>query len=228
MNAIAVQQLWVEYHGQEAHAAAAPHRGRNALDAAVLGYMNIAALRQHIRPDERVHGIFTHAGDRPNIVPKFAAAQWYVRSPDLRRLDQLKPRVLACLQAGADATGCEMAYEWKEPVYADLRSNGPLLDLYVDNAQRLGRDVAEPSDTTSVIGSTDMGNVSYHVPSIHPMIAVAPPNVSIHTADFAEHAVAAGGDRAVLDGARAMAMTIADLWMRPEALEAVREAFEAS
>lgn len=228
MNAIAVQQLWVEYHGQEAHAAAAPHRGRNALDAAVIGYMNIAALRQHIRPDERIHGIFTHAGDKPNIVPKFAAAQWYVRSPDLRRLDQLKPRVLACLQAGADAAGCEMTYEWKEPVYADLRSNGPLLDLYVDNARRLGRDVDEPGDMTGVIGSTDMGNVSYQVPSIHPMIAVAPPNVSIHTADFAEHAVAAGGDRAVLDGARAMAMTIADLWMRPEALAAVREAFEAS
>ncbi|MCX7620413.1 MAG: M20 family metallopeptidase [Acidimicrobiales bacterium] len=225
MNAIAVQQLWVEYHGQEAHAAAAPHRGRNALDAAVLGYVNVAALRQHIRPDERIHGIFTHAGDQPNIVPKFAAAQWYVRSPDLSRLEQLKPRVLACLQAGADAAGCRMTYEWKEPVYADLRSNEPLLDLYSENAGRLGRDVVEPSDLNAVVGSTDMGNVSYHLPAIHPMIAVSPPDVAIHTAAFAEYAAGPAGDQAVLDGARAMAMTIADLWMRPDTREAVREAF---
>ncbi len=225
MNAIAVQQLWVEYHGQESHAAAAPHRGRNALDAAVLGYMNVAALRQHIRPDERIHGIFTHAGDKPNVVPKYAAAQWYVRSPDLRRLDRLKPRVLACLQAGADAAACRMTYEWKEPAYADVRDNGPLLDLYVENARRLGREVVDPDDLNAVVGSTDMGNVSYHVPAIHPMIAVAPPTVAIHTAEFAEHAASAGGDRAVLDGARAMAMTVADLWLRPEALAAVRAAF---
>ncbi|MET0737571.1 MAG: amidohydrolase, partial [Acidimicrobiales bacterium] len=86
MNVIAIQQVHVEYHGQAAHAAAFPHRGRNALDAAVLGYMNVAALRQHIRPTERIHGVFTDAGDKPNIVPKYAAAEWYVRSPTLRLL----------------------------------------------------------------------------------------------------------------------------------------------
>src|SRR5688500_7803211 len=81
MNVIAIHQMKVRYHGEAAHAAAFPHKGRNALDAAVLGYMNIAALRQHIKPSERIHGIFTHGGDKPNIVPSFAAAEWYVRSP---------------------------------------------------------------------------------------------------------------------------------------------------
>ena len=79
MNAIAIQQCHVSYAGKAAHAAAAPHKGRNALDAAVLGYMNIAALRQHIKPDERIHGIFTDSGDAANIVPAKAGAIWYVR-----------------------------------------------------------------------------------------------------------------------------------------------------
>jgi len=226
MNAIAVQQIWVEYFGQAAHAAAFPYKGRNALDAAVLGYTNIAALRQHIRPDERIHGVFTDAGDKPNIVPKHAAAQWYVRAANLRRLEPLKARVLACLQAGADAAGCELRFEWKEPAYADLADNDPFIDLYTRNATAVGREVLDPRDHEfRVVGSTDMGNVSHLVPSIHPMIAVSPRHVSIHTPEFTEYAVAEEGDRAVLDGAKAMAMTVADLWLRPEALRSVQETF---
>ncbi|MEZ5142738.1 MAG: M20 family metallopeptidase [Acidimicrobiales bacterium] len=225
MAAIAVQQLWVRYEGAAAHAAAAPHKGRNALDAAVLGYVNVAALRQHIRSDERVHGIFTEAGDKPNIVPSRTAAQWYVRAGTLARLQPLKERVLACLQAGADAAGCTMSFEWKDPAYADLRDNEPMLDAYVANAARLGRDVVAPPPGAAVVGSTDMGNVSYAVPSIHPMIAVAPANLSIHTPEFADHARGEGGDRAVLDGAKAMAMTIADLWLDADVLAATRAAF---
>src|SRR4051812_14149251 len=111
-GAIAIQQLEVTYHGRAAHAAAAPQAGRNALDAAVLGYVNVAALRQHIRPDERIHGIFTEAGQAPNVVPERAAATWYVRSPSVRGLEKLKVRVLACLAAGAAASGCEMEHRW--------------------------------------------------------------------------------------------------------------------
>ena len=83
-------------------------KGLNALDAAVLGYNAVAALRQHIRPDERIHGIFTEAGEKPNIVPSRAAAEWYVRSGNMASLEPLKERVQRCLQGGADASGCEM------------------------------------------------------------------------------------------------------------------------
>jgi amidohydrolase len=229
MDAIAVQQIWVEYTGRAAHAAAFPHRGRNALDAAVLGYMNVAALRQHIRPDERLHGIFTDAGDKPNIVPKHAAAQWYVRARNLERLEPLKARVFACLQAGADAAGCEMTYEWKDAAYADLLNNDTLIELYSRNADRLGRQVLDPRlDDVRVVGSTDMGNVSHLVPSIHPMIAVAPAHISIHTPEFADYARSEEGDLAVLDGAKAMAMTIADLWLRPDLLDAAQREFADS
>jgi amidohydrolase len=227
MSTIAIQRLRVEYHGEAAHAAAYPWRGRNALDAAVLGYTAVAALRQHIRPDERLHGVFTDGGDKPNIVPAHAAMLWYARSGDLDRLEPLKVRLLQALHAGALATGCEMTHEWLVPAYADLRSNAPLEDLYVANAAVLGRQVREPDGDAQVYGSTDMGNVSHVVPSIHPMVAVAPAGVSIHTPEFATHAGTAPGDAAVVDGAKAMAMTIADLWLRPDALAAAREAFAA-
>jgi amidohydrolase len=226
MSAIAVQQIWVEYHGAAAHAAAFPYKGRNALDAAVLGYMNVAALRQHIRPKERIHGVFTHGGEKPNIVPRFAAAQWYVRAENLERLEPLKARVLACLQAGADAAGCELRYEWKTAPYADLLDNERFMQLYSANAGRLGREVVDPrAAEVSVVGSTDMGNVSYLVPSIHPMIKVSPPHVSIHTPEFADYARSDEGDRAVLDGAKALAMTVADLWFDAAALDQVRAEF---
>jgi amidohydrolase len=229
MDVIAIQQLWVEYQGQAAHAAAFPQKGRNALDAAVLGYVNVAALRQHIKPNERIHGIFTHAGDKPNIVPAHAAAQWYVRSPTLKSLERLKPRVFACLEAGTMAAGCEMTHEWKDPAYADMIDNGAMLELYVANAAATGRTLHDPSDAgMPVVGSTDMGNVSYVVPSIHPMIKVGPADVSIHTPEFAEFTAAPAGDKAVLDGAKAMAMTIADLWLRPEVLIAAKDEFARS
>ena len=227
MNVIAIQQIQVTYHGQAAHAAAFPYKGRNALDAAVLGYMNVAALRQHIRPEERIHGIFTEAGDKPNIVPARASAHWYVRAGTLRRLEPLKERVFACLQAGADAAGCTMDFDWQEPIYADMRDSTAIVDLYSANATDLGRTMATPDDGFSVVGSTDMGNVSYEVPSIHPMIKVSPAHVSIHTPEFAGFAVGPEGDAAVLDGAKALAMTIADLWLRPEALEAASAEFRS-
>jgi amidohydrolase len=226
MTTIAIQRLDVVYHGESAHAAAAPWLGRNALDAAVLGYTNVAALRQHIRPEERVHGVFTDGGDKPNIVPARAAMHWYVRAATLDALQPLKARVLAALEAGAAATGCDMEHTWLQPPYADLRPNPALCDLYSANAARLGRTVGEPTPEQQVVGSTDMGNVSYAVPSIHPMIAVAPEGVGIHTPEFATHAAGPAGDAAVLDGAKAMAMTVLDLWLRPESLAEAARCFE--
>lgn len=213
MDVVALHQAHVSYTGEAAHAAAFPHRGRNALDAAVLGYMGVAALRQHVAPGERLHGIITDGGDKPNIVPAFARTEWIVRSPTLAGLDRLRARFLACLQAGADAAGCEMAVEWIDPVYADMLDNAAIGERYRANAEALGRIVRAPSPAARVVGSTDMGNVSYAVPSIHPMIRVAPPGVPIHTPAFAGFAGGPEGDAAVIDGAKALAWTVADLWL---------------
>ena len=229
MDVIAIHQMKVQYHGQAAHAAAFPHKGRNALDAAVLGYMNVAALRQHIKPNERIHGIISNGGDKPNIVPQFAAAEWYVRSPTLKSLERLKPRFVACLEAGAHAAGCEMEIDWQDPAYADMVDNRTMLDLYKANAATTGRTLIDSTEGgPQVVGSTDMGNVSYVVPSIHPMIKVAPPHLSIHTPEFTEYTASADGDAAVLDGAKAMAMTVADLWLQPDLLAQAKDEFARS
>jgi amidohydrolase len=227
MDVIALHQAHVTYRGEAAHAAAAPHRGRNALDAAVLGYVNVAALRQHIEPGERVHGIITEGGDRPNIVPALTRAEWIVRSPTVAGLDVLRERFLACLQAGADAAGCEMEVTWIDPVYADMIDSQVIVERYRANAQALGRIVRSPSPSTRVVGSTDMGNVSYEVPSIHPMIRVAPPGVPIHTRAFAGFAGGPEGDRAVVDGAKALAFTVADLWTDAGLVDRARDELAA-
>ena len=213
IDAIAIQQLLVEYTGRASHAAAAPQYGRNALDAAVMGYMGVAALRQHIAPTERVHGIFLKAGDKPNIVPRESSMDWYVRSDTIASLQPLKQRVLACLEAGALSCGCTMTHQWDDRPYADMLTNGPLVASYVTNSAALGRVVRDPRESGhAVVGSTDMGNVSHLVPSIHPMIAIAPAGTAIHTEEFAKCARSKTADQAILDGAKAMVMTAIDFW----------------
>jgi amidohydrolase len=228
MDVIAVHEVDVSYRGEAAHAAAYPHRGRNALDAAVLGYVNVAALRQHIAPGERIHGIITHGGDKPNIVPALARSQWMVRSPKLAGLDRLKARFLACLQGGADAAGCEMDVKWSDVVYADMLDNQAIGERYRANAEALGRTVRPPSPKGRVVGSTDMGNVSYELPAIHPMIQVAPLGVPIHTPEFAGFAGGPEGDRAVIDGAKALAFTVADLWLDDGLVGSARAEWEVA
>ena len=226
-NVIAIATWRVEYDGVGAHAAAFPERGRNALDAAVLGYNAVAALRQHIADDERVHGIFVEAGRKPNIVPSRTVAEWYVRSRTLDSLQVLKERVRACLEAGAAAAGCGITITPTCPEYSELRSNEPLLELYRANSEAAGRPVPHLAPGERMTISTDMGNVSLACPSIHPMVAVSPPDVALHTAEFAEWAASPEGERALVEAATAMARTAVDVWMAPEAAREIRAAFAA-
>lgn len=222
MSVVAIERMRVAYEGRAAHAAAAPQRGRNALDAAVLGYVNIAALRQHIESSERVHGVFTHGGTRPTIVPQSAVAEWYVRAPSVEGLHSLVARVDDCLDAGAQAAGCSIEREPIGPTYPDMVRNGTLEDLYSDNSAAIGREVHPCTETARVIGSTDMGYVSYEVPSLHPMIKIAPESVSLHSPEFTEHARSPQADAGLLDGARAMAFTAIDLWKDPSRIEGAK------
>jgi metal-dependent amidase/aminoacylase/carboxypeptidase family protein len=204
-------ELDVVYRGQAAHAAAMPERGINALDALVLAYQGVAALRQHIRGTERIHGIFTDGGQAPNVVPERAAGRFYVRAATQAELEALKPRVEGCFRAGAAATGAELDLRWGEADYLDIRFNQPLAEAFRANAEQLGRQFF-PFDKlpTSLQGSTDMGNVSQRVPSIHPMLASAPIHCTIHNPEFAKWAGSELGDAAAIDGAKALAMTALD------------------
>ena len=225
MDTLAATSFAATFSGLAAHAAAFPERGRNALDAAVLGYVNVAALRQHIGPRDRVHGIFTRGGDKTNIVPEVAEMDWMVRTGRVEDLDDLVERVHACLAAGAAAAGCTWEHRTTMRTYADMVDNPVLLDRFAAHAEAGGRRLADPRLTgTPVTGSTDMGNVSHLVPAIHPVLAVSPPDVSIHSAAFARHAGGPAGDAAVVDGARAMAATVVDLWADPSLVEQAKAA----
>jgi amidohydrolase len=228
MDTLAVTQYEVEWFGQAAHAAAFPWKGRNALDAAVLSYSAVAALRQHIEPTDRIHGVFRDGGQAVNVVPEHASMEWMVRSATAGSLAPLRERVEATWQAGADATGCRCEHRVINHPYADMVDNPTLARLYAANAEALGRPVADPRlGGRRVVGSTDMGNVSYLVPSIHPMIKVAPEGVSIHTHDFAVHAASPAGDEAVVLGAKLLAATIADLWADSSLVARARQEFDA-
>ena len=229
MSSLAVSTIRATYAGRASHASAAPEAGRNALDAAVMGYMGVAALRQHISDNQRVHGIFTDGGAKPNVVPARAETLWFVRSPDSAGLNALEERVSCCLQAGAHSAGCEVDLSSADmPPYDAIRGNSAFGALYAANASRFGRHPADPDSQERVSGSTDMGNVSQVVPSIHPIIKVAPDGVPIHTPEFTEHTGSLAGDAAVIDGAKMLAATALDLWLDEENLAAVKADFAAS
>ena len=226
MNVLAISAVQVEYRGRAAHAAAAPHAGINALDGLVTAYQAIAQLRQHIRPTERVHGIITDGGQKPNIVPERAAGLFYVRAADERRLARLKERVHACFQAGALASGAELHVRADGEDYSDMWTNPALAAAYEANLAPLGRRV-EHAPPEHISGSTDMGNVSKLVPSIHPMVAIAPPHVALHTPEFATWAAGESGQQGVVDGAKVLALTGIDILCSPDLRAAMRAAFEA-
>jgi amidohydrolase len=229
MPCICVCEVVVTYHGKSAHASAVPHAGLNALDALVTAYQSIAQLRQHIKSSDRIHGIITKGGSAPNIVPDITEGLFYVRAAVADELAVLKKRVQACFEAGALATGCSADIKWSKVNFLDLKTSMPLAESYEANMTSLGRSffpLAKMPAGSS--GSTDMGNVSHRVPSIHPMISCAPPNVVIHNPEFARWAGSETGDKACIDGAKALAMTALD-YMTDETLRStMRDEFAAT
>jgi metal-dependent amidase/aminoacylase/carboxypeptidase family protein len=206
-----------------------PFRGLNALDALVSAYQSIAQLRQHIQQTERIHGIIVEGGLAPNIVPERAVGRFYVRARDGVELAILKKRVQACFEAGALATGTRLEAQWGKVDCLDLKTNWPLANAYEANARALGRDLMDPNLLPpGLAGSTDMGNVSHRVPSIHPMIAVSPPSVVIHNAEFAAYAKSEKADQAIIDGAKGLAMTTLDYFASQELRDAARADFAKS
>ena len=227
---IGVRTVEVVYTGITAHASAMPFMGRNALDAAVQAYTGMAQLRQHMLPNDRVHGIFTDGGQKPNIVPERAALLFFIRSADPSTLEALVKRAEAVFEGAAIQAGCgvEVRWEAEAPVYLPTRLNGPLTNRYAVHATRRGRRVL-PSGLLpeSMTGSTDLGNVSVRIPAIHPMLGIAPFGISLHTPTFAEHAVSPEADAGVADGTAALALTAVDYLADAELRAAVTEDFEA-
>ncbi len=222
-QALACQTLDVEFIGRSSHAAARPEAGINALEAMLLSFAAINSLRQHIRSTSRIHGIITDGGQAVNVVPAHSAGTFLVRAREDSYLDELKERVLKCFQGAATATGAELKYKWDEARYATMRNNIPMAKLYQTNMRALKRNPLL-TETREAFGSTDMGNVSHIVPTIHPYIAVSQ-GALVHSPEFAEAARSEEGLQGMVDAAKGMAMTAIDLLTDPSIMDKVREDF---
>lgn len=203
---IAGAQFIIRYTGKSAHAAATPELGINAADALTIAQVAIGLLRQHIRGSDRIHGIVTDGGDAPNIIPAHAAARYIVRSDTFAELNELIPRVMRCFEAGALATGATLDVTGGDKPYAHLDQDAEMADLYRRNGEALGRIFSsEP-----VVASTDMGNVSLVIPTIHPMIGIDSLPAVNHQPEFTAACATPAADQAITDGALAMAWTAID------------------
>jgi amidohydrolase len=225
LNALACQTLDIEFFGKAAHAAADPELGINALEAMILSFNAIDALRQHIREKARIHGIITDGGEAPNIVPAHTAGTFIVRAEDDAYLDDLKVRVFNCFTGAAAATGARLEYHWAPVRYASMLNNITLAKLFRNNMQNLGHSIPLGEDERWT-GSSDVGNVSQLVPTIQPMVGIAPPHILIHSTEFAEVAGTKKALNIILDSAKAMAITAAELLANPKTLDAIRAEFE--
>ena len=221
---LACISLDVEFFGREAHAAAHPEDGVNALEAMIQSFTAINSLRQHIKERTRLHGIITDGGQAVNVVPAHSAASFLVRAQDEAYLEELKPRVISCFKGAATATGCRLKYRWGQVQYAPMRSNLTLARLFIENMGLLGRQV-EMENPDQSFGSTDMGNVSRLVPGVHPSVAVAPAGVSIHSPRFAAAAASETGIEGMIDAAKALALMVVDLLASPGTVARAGEEF---
>jgi metal-dependent amidase/aminoacylase/carboxypeptidase family protein len=208
----AVAHFEVAYEGKESHAAAAPELGVNAADALTVAQVAIGLLRQHLRATDQVHGIVVEGGAAANIVPAHTRADWMVRARTIDELHEVMPRITRCFEAGAHATGATMRIDDVCAPYSHMEHDDELVELYGDSTTPLGRRYVAGEEMTF---STDMGNVSLEVPSIHPTIGIESAGAVNHQPEFAAACVNASADRAVLDGALGLALTAIDAAKRP-------------
>ncbi|HEX3630419.1 MAG TPA: M20 family metallopeptidase [Candidatus Dormibacteraeota bacterium] len=222
--ALAVTHMNFEFTGRAAHASGDPEKGINALDAFVLAYTGVSMLRQHMKEGARLHGFLIEGGTAPNIVPERTRGEFLVRARDEAYMQELVQKVKNIFQGAALATGCSVNLSFNEDPYTDLRNNGVLAKLFEENLQRLGMDPVEgvPWDNA---GSTDMGNVSHVVPAIHPTLAIAPADVAGHSQAFLEASGSLRGYQAMIDAAKALAMTGADVLADPSLAEKAKVEF---
>ncbi|MBM3130131.1 MAG: M20 family metallopeptidase [Chloroflexi bacterium] len=223
-GSLASTRLFLEFSGKASHAAAAPEEGINALEAVILTFNNVNALRLHLRPDARLHGIITNGGTAANIIPDYAAAQFSVRAAKHGYAQQVLRRVIQCAEAGAAATGATLKYS-TNPSYADLIPNLTLAQAFAANWETLGVHVIDPRPDDRM-GSTDMGNVSHVVPAIHPYIKITNEGIGGHTLEFRAASISPMANDGLILAAKGMAMTTIDLLSDPDLMARVKHEFD--
>ncbi len=212
-----------EYAGKAAHASADPWAGVNALDACIQTFNAVSMLRQQVRPDCRIHGIIDNGGAAANIIPEYAKATFYVRAPRIDTMWELHRRVVACAEGAARATGATLTVILHDMVYEPLKRNQTLLNLFAANMRDAGLVESEPA--ADRLGSSDVGNVSQVLPTIQPMVAIAPAGTAIHSREFVDAAIKPMAHAGMLAAAKTMALTAYDLLADPARIRAAKEEF---
>ncbi len=223
-HSLSRRKLFIEFFGKSSHAAGAPDKGINALDATIQTFNNINALRQYITDDARIHGVILEGGSAPNVIPAYSSSLFYIRALDDDYCDELLERVKNCARGAALATGSEVKLEM-QGAYKSLKTNIRLAETFQKNAEALGRTFID-IDPFKRIGSTDTGDVSHKVPAIHPYLAIGPENMAGHTTEFAEASKSPEGMAAMMDAAKAMAATALDILLRPSLFEEIKKEFK--
>ena len=206
----AVSHSHIAYAGRAAHAAAYPERGINAADAFTVAQVAIGLLRQQLPPSVRVHGLVTRGGEAPNAIPQHTEGRWYVRAETLAELAEVEPRVMRCFEAGALASGAALTVSAESKPYAEFRNDDDLLACYERRATAVGRRFSTGPDIMMARASTDMGNVSQVIPSIHPYIGIDSLPAVNHQPEFAAATITSAAQTAIAQGALALAGTVAD------------------
>ncbi|MGE5654894.1 MAG: M20 family metallopeptidase [Bacillota bacterium] len=224
-TSLASHPMQITFKGKTAHAAAAPHMGVNALDAMIMTFVGLRSLKMHLRDDVRLPGIITHGGDAPNVIPDKAVARFSIRAADVEYLEEVLEKVRNVARGCAMAVGAGVEFYHYEPLFKDMRNNELLSQLFKANMESLGEPVAISDGKPG--GSTDMGNVSHEVPSIHPSVAIGSPDfIRGHSIEMAQATISEAGHRGLLLAAKAMAMTAADLVVDPTLLARAKDEFE--
>jgi amidohydrolase len=221
---LGIVKVKVEFFGKAAHASSWPWRGVNALNAVIQLFVAMDSMRQQIRPDARVHGIIANGGAQPNIIPEYTSAEFYLRSLDRDYCFELLRRFQACAEGAATATGCTVKVTADPTVHEPLRPNAAMARLFARNLALIDAP-EDPEDSEAGYGSTDCGNLSQVIPTIHPYVRISPDGVPGHSREFAEWArspLARGG---IVVGAKALAMTALDLLASPDALQQAKADF---
>ena len=227
-RSLAMDAIQFEFFGKSAHAAAAPHKGINALDGVLQTFNSINALRQHVKPDVRIHGVITEGGKAANVVPDYAVAQFYVRASTRAYVDEVTEKVKACANGAALATGTKLKISNYEFSYDDMQTNQTLSDVYTNNLISLGVSEQSITEDQGDHGSLDMGNVSQVVPAIHPYIQICDDYFVCHTHEFREAALSEQGREAMILGAQTMALTGYDVLTNQALLQKIKQEFNAT
>lgn len=218
---LAVKCYAFSFYGKTAHAASCPEDGINALDALILFYNGINALRQQCEPYVRIHGIITHGGTAPNVIPDFTQAKFFIRSTTKNHADEILNKVIKVAEGAAVATGCTFKAEKFNNNVDDVVQNQAFDLLFQKNAEKLGFNYSFPSNEAK--GSSDVGNVSYAIPVIQPTLQVSERVIPGHTVEFRDACLSPFADEVMVQGAKALAFTGLSLLKDNEKLKEIKE-----